>query len=76
MNQLTKREFEVAELLSQGLLNREIAAQLCVSEVAIEQHLTRIYRKLAVRNRVEAVLKLGGMQQECMGSHSIQDLSR
>lgn len=54
---LTARESEVLSFISKGLLNKEIADQLGITEGVIKQHTTKIYNKLQVYNRVEAVLK-------------------
>lgn len=51
---ITEREQEVLSLLSQGCSNRDIAEQLCVCESTIKTHLTNIYNKLNVNNRVLA----------------------
>jgi DNA-binding CsgD family transcriptional regulator len=51
--ELTETEHQVAELVSAGRRNREIAGRLFVSESTVEAHLTRIYRKLGLRNRAE-----------------------
>ena len=53
---LTNRELEVAMLLAQGLDNRQIAERLVLSEKTVKNHLTRIYEKLRVTNRVQAVM--------------------
>lgn len=53
---LTKRETQVMELLSKGRKNKEIARELGLAEHTIESHLQRIYEKLDVSNRTEAVL--------------------
>lgn len=53
---LTPREEEILGLLSEGLENREIAERLSVTEKTVKNHLTRIYEKLRVKNRVQAVL--------------------
>ncbi len=50
---LTAREREIAELVAAGRTNREVAAQLVLSERTIEAHLRNIYAKLGVRSRVE-----------------------
>ncbi len=50
---LTAAERRVASLASWGHSNREIADQLCVTVSTVEQHLTRIYRKLNVTGRAE-----------------------
>lgn len=54
---LTPRELEVYALLCQAKSNNEIAQLLGISVAAIEKHLANIYRKLGVRNRLEAVMK-------------------
>lgn len=53
----TKREQEILELLSRGLAYKEIAAQLGISPATVKNHLARIYEKLAVRSRTEAVVR-------------------
>jgi DNA-binding NarL/FixJ family response regulator len=53
---LTTREQQVLHLLSDGLSNSELAAVLKLSEHTIKNHLFRIYDKLGVSNRMEAVL--------------------
>lgn len=52
---LTEREFDVLELLQQGLTNREIALELHLSPGTIRNYTSSIYHKLKVRNRLEAV---------------------
>ena len=53
---LTPRETEVLCLLAEGLSNHQIARRLGVSVRTIESHLTRVYSKLGVGSRTEAVL--------------------
>jgi DNA-binding NarL/FixJ family response regulator len=48
---LTRREAEVAGLVSQGLANKAVAGQLGVQEGTVKIHLHNIYRKLRVSNR-------------------------
>jgi DNA-binding CsgD family transcriptional regulator len=50
---LTPAEQRVAELAVQGLTNAEIAAQMQISLKTVEANLTRIYRKLGVRSRID-----------------------
>jgi DNA-binding CsgD family transcriptional regulator len=51
--ELTSAERRVAALVAAGRTNREVAAQLFTTVGTVEVHLTRIYRKLAVRSRTE-----------------------
>jgi len=46
-------ELEVASLVAEGKMNKEIAAALWISEKTVEAHLSRIFRKLGIRNRAE-----------------------
>jgi predicted ATPase/DNA-binding CsgD family transcriptional regulator len=50
---LTSREWEVAELISRGMSNREIASALVLSARTVEGHVQRILHKLGFRSRVE-----------------------
>lgn len=56
LSRLTERELDVLRLIAQGMLNKEIAIQLYISEPTVKNHTAKIYEKLEVRNRVEAVL--------------------
>ncbi|MEO8067670.1 MAG: response regulator transcription factor [Flavobacteriales bacterium] len=57
---LTDRESTVLELLAQGLLYKEISERLGMTEGAIKQHIHRMYDKLHVQNRTEAVNRFFG----------------
>lgn len=57
---LSSREQEILELLSQGLLNKEIADKLSISYHTVKVHLKHVYDKLHVRSRAEAMLKFMG----------------
>ena len=52
---LSDRENEVLQLLADGLLYKEIAAQLFIGHGTVRQHIHNIYEKLHVHNRTEAV---------------------
>ena len=53
---LTKRELEVTRLIASGLVNKNIARQLFISEKTVRNHLTVIYSKIGVSNRLELAL--------------------
>jgi DNA-binding NarL/FixJ family response regulator len=57
---LSKRENDILQLLSKGLLYKEIADQLSISTGTVRQHIHRIYEKLHVQNRTEALNKAFG----------------
>lgn len=57
---LTNREKEVLELLSKGLLYKEIADKLGISFGTVRQHLYKVYEKLHVQNKTEAINKVFG----------------
>ncbi|TZE82271.1 response regulator [Calorimonas adulescens] len=54
--ELSTREVEVLNLLTQGLTNKEIAQKLLISEKTVKNHLYSIFKKLGVQDRTQAVL--------------------
>lgn len=54
--QLTPREREVVRALARGCSNREIAAELGLSEQTVKNQLTVVFEKLHVKNRLELAL--------------------
>ena len=52
---LTPREHEVLMLLSRGLTMRQMATRLGISPRTVETHVAKLYRKLDVRTRIQAV---------------------
>ncbi len=60
---LSAREQEILERIAQGQTNKEIAAELFLSEKTIKHYVTNILTKLQVRNRVEAALKARAVER-------------
>jgi two-component system nitrate/nitrite response regulator NarL len=58
---LTARESDIAQLVSQGLRNKEIARQLHLSEGTVKMHLHHIYEKLGVGGRTRLALSMTAM---------------
>ena len=63
LDDLTKRERQVAQAVTDGLSNREIAERLSISERTVKARLTSVFQKLDVRDRVQLALLLGGSSQ-------------
>ena len=63
MQRLTTNELSVLALASSGLTTKETAARLGISVNTTKYHLTNVYRKLGVRNRVEALKAYGWLLQ-------------
>ena len=57
---LSNRENEILELLARGMLYKEIAARLFISQETVRKHVYHIYEKMHVNNRVEAINKFYG----------------
>jgi DNA-binding NarL/FixJ family response regulator len=53
---LTPREMEILNYIAKGFLNKQIAAELAISEQTIKNHVTSILRKLNANARTEAVV--------------------
>jgi ATP/maltotriose-dependent transcriptional regulator MalT len=54
---ITQREHEILTLIAQGLSNREIGEKLFVSENTVKTHSSRLFEKMSVNRRVQAVQK-------------------
>jgi len=65
-DELTPRELEVLRLIVQGLRNREIAGKLVISEKTVGNHISNVFRKLQVADRVQAIIRAreAGLEQE------------
>lgn len=55
---LTQQQYRILMMFADGLLNKQIAYDLGVSEATIKAHATAIFRKLNVRNRTQAVIAI------------------
>ena len=55
---LTQQQYRILMMFAQGMLNKQIAYDLNVSEATIKAHATAIFRKLDVRNRTQAVITI------------------
>lgn len=58
---LTTHQFRVMQLIQEGLLNKQIAHELCISEATVKAHITTIFKKLGASNRTQAVVLFSNM---------------
>jgi DNA-binding NarL/FixJ family response regulator len=56
LDELTAREREIFNLIASGLSNAEIGKQLYIGETTVKTHVTHVFQKLKVRDRVQAVV--------------------
>ena len=56
LHELTERELEVLRLLGRGFSNQEVARELWISESTVKTHVTRVFAKLELRDRAQAVV--------------------
>ncbi|WP_276388355.1 LuxR C-terminal-related transcriptional regulator [Eudoraea chungangensis] len=54
---ISKRELEIIGLIAQGSTNNEIGKKLFISEETVKKHLSKVYQKLKVKNRIGAVIE-------------------
>jgi two-component system, NarL family, response regulator DevR len=57
LENLTPREYEILQLMTQGMDNREIAGRLSVAYPTVRSHVRKVLEKLGARSRLEAVVK-------------------
>ncbi len=63
LNSLTPQQLRVLMMLSQGLLNKQIAYELKVSEATVKAHVSAILQKLGVDSRTQAVIAVSKIDQ-------------
>src|ERR1700728_2262562 len=72
---LSNRESEVAELVTKGMSNKEVANQLFVTEKTVKFHLTNIYKKMNVKSRAQLIVwclpHIGFVEKEERGTAEI-----
>lgn len=56
IDELSEREKQIVRLIGQGFKNKKISSQLCISETTVRHHLTSIYSKLGVSDRLELLV--------------------
>ncbi len=71
LSTLTPQQFRVATMLAQGLLNKQIAYELNVTEATIKAHITEIFRKLGVHSRTQAVIAIGQLDVLAPGNEQL-----
>lgn len=62
INELTTRELEISKLVAEGKRNREISAELFITEGTVKNHLTRILSKLELRDRTQLALYINNIK--------------
>lgn len=62
LRELTPHQFRVLMMLADGLLNKQIAYELGVSEATVKAHMTSVMKKLGVSNRTQAVVAAARLQ--------------
>lgn len=73
VSELTPQQYRVLTMVCNGLLNKQIAYELEVSEATIKAHMTAILRKLGAQSRTQAVLLAGRLTLEGRGTAPPQD---
>lgn len=61
VGELTPKQFQVLKLLQNGLLNKQIAFDLNITEATVKAHISAVFRKLNVNTRTQAVLLLNNL---------------
>ena len=59
---ISKREYEILQLINEGLSNQQIADKLFVSENTVKKHISNLFFKMDVERRTEAIRKAKGLK--------------
>lgn len=70
---LTPQQFRVMMMIAEGLLNKQIAYELAVSEATVKAHMTAIMRKLHVNNRTQVALLASQLAVDQVSMPSLPD---
>jgi len=62
-HKLTGRELEVAKAIATGASNKEVARQLSITERTVKAHVSGLFAKLAVSDRLQLALKMRAMSE-------------
>ena len=54
--ELTKREHQIVTLVAEGIKNKDIAERLCISPATVRHHLSSIFAKLEVSDRLQLIV--------------------
>lgn len=71
LSTLTPQQTRVLSMISQGLLNKQIAYELSVSEATVKAHVSAVLQKLNVDSRTQAVIQLSKLGAGAIAPHSI-----
>ncbi|MCB5161307.1 LuxR C-terminal-related transcriptional regulator [Marinomonas algarum] len=66
--ELTPQQYKVLCYLHEGLLNKQIAYELSISEATVKAHITAIFRKLEINNRTQAVLVASNLKLQMVST--------
>ena len=76
LSSLTPQQLRVLMMLTQGLLNKQIAYELTVSEATVKAHVSAILQKLGVDSRTQAVLAVSRLEGGCFSANAKASLSK
>ena len=71
LSTLTPQQTRVLSMISRGLLNKQIAYELSVSEATVKAHVSAVLQKLDVDSRTQAVIQLSKLGADAIADNSI-----